>query len=163
MRNLIHGLVMEAAQTCGPMPFVIHFKPLPVFFEILDEQFPSMPIIDIGAGCGDLSRQLAEHGRKVCAIDPFERESTVFQIAPLDACTFRYPPSSLPIMARPCHGLWIELAIKQALNCVACKTLLYVGLEKNFEDDLYGLEGLSLAYGNVAVGEEEERIVTIKL
>lgn len=161
MRNLIHDLTMNAAEQGEALPEMQFFKPKEQFFSYLDKRFPQMPIVDIGAGTGHLSMALAERGWKVIAIDPFERDGRVWNVVPLDAITFNYPPESLPIVARPCHGHWLEMSIEQAMR--TCSVMLYVGLQKNFEQDLDGLDRLYfLSYRREIVGSDGEVVVVIK-
>lgn len=161
MRDLMSLLTMNAAELCGPLPAMTFFRPKENFFKYLSLHHPDKPIIDVGAGTGELSKALAARGRKVLAIDPFERDGQVWQVVPFDATTFNYPAHSLPIMARPCHGFWVESAICQALKTVP--EMLYVGLSKNFKKDLGGLHDVCrFTILKTKVGEDGERIVIIK-
>lgn len=160
MRNMIHSLMMDAVANCGPLPPITFFEPTEAFFEYLEREFHSKPIIDVGAGTGRMAKLLSERGWKVLAIDPFERDGREWQVTPLDATSFDYPAQSLPIMARPCHGLWVDYAIRQAMKTVPA--MLYVGLAKNYETDLDGLDqDFKLAYEKGTVGQEGEQIVRI--
>lgn len=135
MRDVIHQL--QAGMMGALLPSIKFFEPVPAFFEYLDRDFPGLPIIDVGAGMGQLAKALDDRGRKVFAIDLCERENTEYPVYIGDALIFPYPQNCLPIIARPCHGLWLEHAIDRALECVP--VVLYVGLRKNIEGDLGGL------------------------
>lgn len=144
------------------LPSIVFFEPLPCFADYLNQLEPQPKvIIDVGAGMGRMSRILTEAGFKCLAIDICERDSTEHEILPLDALSFIYPETSLPIMARPCHGHWIEFAIDQAMRTVPM--MLYVGLKKNLADDLYGMsKKYKVTREKMIVGEDGEIIVRIE-
>lgn len=141
------------------IPNRVFFKPLPTFPDFIKQHYPGMPVVDVGAGVGRMSRVLASAGIKVLAIDIFTRDNPEFHVHVMDATSMLFPPMALPILARPCHGLFVEAVITHILNQVP--VMLYIGLERNFEIDLEGLPFDWRVTPDV-VGEEGEKVVVIK-
>ena len=52
-----------------------------------------------------------------------------------DGASFPYPPGSVVMMCRPCHGDFCMNVLEQAIRC-GCSHFLYVGKEENVEVDL---------------------------
>lgn len=142
------------------LPHSVFFEPTEEFFDYLMRTYTGRPIVDVGAGAGWLSKQLHARGYKVLAIDIFPRDNPLYPVAPLDATTMQFPKYSFPIMARPCHSEWIENAVNNAMRTV--NQFLYVGLEKNFSDDLSELTKYKLTYESFIAGKEDERCVLIE-
>lgn len=143
----------------------IFFDPLPVFIDFLKSLEPKPAgFVDVGAGVGRMSRVMAEHGLKVLAIDICQREETEFPVQSLDALTLTYPANCVPIIARPCHGHWLDFAIERALE--TAPYVLYVGLPKNVENDLGALRDdyiISHPAMGVTFGTEGEIVCRIEL
>ena len=114
------------------------------------------PIFDVGAGAGHVTKKLADAGLKVAAIDMHRHMSPVTNVHMADGTDFPYTPDSVVMLCRPCHGGFAEQVIEQALSC-GVGVILYVGLERNVEDDLGDLYH---AFKVVAteVGKEGESI-----
>lgn len=142
----------------GVIPDHVFFDPLPCFPEFIKARYPNKPVVDVGAGVGRMAKTLADAGIKVLAIDIYERENPEFKVYMMDATEFLYPPQSLPILARPCHGMFVEAAITNILNQVP--EMLYVGLEKNFETDLSDLPYKQEVLPGV-VGKNGEKVVVL--
>jgi hypothetical protein len=84
----------------------------------------------------------------------FERDGFVPDFL-MDATTFNFPVGSIVILARPNHGFWIERLIDNAikLNCI----VLYIGLQRNLEDDIdYLSHNRELIFKNA--GEDKELV-----
>ena len=151
----------DAAAGCPTLPPITFFRPTLAFFEYLDARWRGKPVIDVGAGTGHMTKLLRERGWDVLPIDPFERDGQECHVMPIDAVGFDYPPQSLPIMARPCHGIWVDYAIRKAMESVP--VMLYVGLRKNFDTDLGGLDqDFDLSTEKFKAGQDGERVVTIR-
>jgi len=148
---------MQAYDREHTLPHIVFFKPTPEFIQRVKDTGKN--VVDVGAGCGFLSKQLADAGIKVLAIDNIRRERPFFQVFEFDATLLRYPQGSLPIMARPCHNEWIETAIDRAMQTV--DEVWYVGLEKNFAEDLCELGHYDLHYDTWIAGEVGETVVRI--
>lgn len=63
-------------------------------------------------------------------------------------------------MARPCHGMWIEPTIHHALETVP--VILYVGLKKNFAQDLESIEGIKITKKFFKAGKDGEVVYEIR-
>lgn len=99
---------------------------------------------------------------KVLAIDLYYRTKPKFPVHILDATTMRFPSDCLPVMARPCHGPWVEQAVDNAMKTV--DEFLYVGLDRNFSCDLGPLmRRYNVSYPRVDfdAGEDGEEVVII--
>ncbi len=53
----------------------------------------------------------------------------------LDATVMRYPEDCVILLARPCHGHFVEGVLRRAGRCNV-RVVLYVGLDKNVATDL---------------------------
>lgn len=136
---------------------IVFFDPTPQFVRRVKKSM--MNVVDVGAGAGFLAKKLSAAGIKVLAVDIIERENPMFTVYPLDATTMQYPVGALPIMARPCHNEWIEGAINRAMETV--DEFWYVGLEKNFPDDLSELGRYQLHFEKYKAGKDGERVVRV--
>lgn len=157
MRNLNPWMDFEI----GSLPPVVFFDPLPCFAGYVASLAPHRHVIDVGAGAGRMSRFLASNGFKVLAVDIYERDNSEFDVAPLDATIMDYPENCLPIMARPCHGQWVDDAIDRAMQSVPL--MIYVGLRRNFGKDLSEVRRrYTLTFERQIVGMDGETVVKIE-
>lgn len=144
----------------GTLPHLVFFEPTLEFIQYLKRVANNLPIIDVGAGAGFLSRTLHDSGFKVLAIDILERDEPLYDIALLDATIMQFPAACVPVMARPCHNCWVQDTIDNAMQSVPF--MLYVGLERNFDGDLYGLsDRYSLTTEPFVAGADGEQVVRI--
>ncbi len=142
------------------LPNHVFFNPTQEFISYLRQTANDLPLIDVGAGVGYLSRVLAANGFKVLAIDIYERDELLYGVVPLDATTMEFPSNCIPVMARPCHGEWVTQAIDNAMKYA--QFMLYVGLPKNFDCDLWELYGrYQLTFESFQAGEDGEIVVRI--
>lgn len=93
------------------------------------------PIFDVGAGAGHVTLTLVDAGLKCAAIDMCEHANQVTNVHMADGTDFPYSPDAVVMLCRPCHGGFAEDVIQQAVTSKA-SVVLYVGLERNVEDDL---------------------------
>lgn len=141
------------------LPDIIFFKPTPAFVNYVKKI--NRPVVDIGAGVGFMSKVLSESGVKVYAFDSNYRDNTVYPVNYGEATTFPFPENCLPIMARPCHNEWIDYTVDNAME--NNDLFLYVGLPKNFEDDLCVVkEKYKITIEAFDAGEDGEKIVRIE-
>src|SRR5271157_4407256 len=118
-----------------PLGFVRFFEPTEDFVTYMRNFEEGTPIFDVGAGAGHVTKKLADAGLRVAAIDMHRHEKPVTNVHMADGTDFPYTPDSVVMLCRPCHGAFAEQGILQADICKA-GVVLYVGLERNVEDDL---------------------------
>ncbi len=112
------------------------FEPKPVFFDFMSVNYYGKVIFDVGAGCGHVSKALTDRGHRVIGIDCAYRDTPEFEHTIIaDATIFPYEKGSVILIARPCHGPFVEQVIVQA-ELSECSAVVYVGLERNVDDDL---------------------------
>jgi len=133
------------------------FEPRQKFFKHM-ETFKDNIVVDVGAGCGHVAAELEDKGFKVIAIDIHPREGTVYPVYMLDAETFNYPAGCVALIARPCHGYFVERAIQRALEAAKC--VLYVGKKRNVPIDIEYLPYKMEIIGT-RVGKEDEVMIRI--
>lgn len=146
------------------LPHIVFFEPTPEFVSYIQKLMQERKlsgVIDLGSGAGFMAKTLADAGLKVLAVDLFERDEPLYPVALLDATEMDIPQNTLPIMARPCHNDWIDRAVENAMKNVSL--FVYVGLEKNFVDDLSELQamGYTLKIEAFKAGIDGERVVLI--
>ncbi len=121
------------------LPNQVFFIPNPSFLDSFTEYVKkeALNVVDCGAGIGHLSKLLIDKGIKTCAIDLYPRENPQTEIIQMDAINFPFSAGMLAVIARPCHGDWVPLLIKKAVEAGA--QVMYIGLKKNFGQDITGL------------------------
>jgi hypothetical protein len=119
----------------GTLPNIKFFQPKPKFIKWMCESFGRKQVYDCGAGVGHVARALSDAGMRVTAIDANYRDVEEFEVEIADATRYSYPPFSVVLLARPCHGFFVEGVIEQALGRGA-SAIVYVGKSKNVRDDL---------------------------
>ncbi len=138
----------------------VFFDPTDEFIEFVKQQADGRPIVDVGAGSGYLSSKLVAQGMKVLAIDIWIRDVLLHPVHELDSTIMEFPVPSYPIVARPCHSDWIEQSVDNAMQKLT--QFLYVGLERNFEQDLEPLRSrYKLRAQKFKAGLDGERAVCI--
>ena len=119
-----------------PLPSHQFFKPGQPFLEWFLKEFGSEHVYEAGAGMGHTAKALADAGqRHIEAIDANARAGSVFKIKLGDATAYRFLSDSVVLICRPCHGMFCEAVIQNALFRRA-SAIVYVGLTKNVENDL---------------------------
>ena len=140
------------------LPEIRFFEPKLRFLKWMRKTFDGKLIYDIGAGCGHVAKDLSELGLEVKAIDIHYRESGVgFPVEISNAETYAYKPDSIAMICRPCHGEFAEQVIFRAWKC-GVAAVLYVGLERNFKNDL-GPHFSSFKPALKNAGEEGEAVL----
>lgn len=118
------------------LPSIKFFEPTSRFLLWMEKNWNGKLIYDVGAGCGHVSQELSRRGLEVVAIDINHREcKDGFPVEIADGESYEYEPGSVVMICRPCHGCFVTQVISNAIYCGAA-AVLYVGLTKNFEDDL---------------------------
>jgi hypothetical protein len=120
---------------------MIFFNPNETMVTWLIEYANKRHIMDIGAGDGHLVKSINQQcPDKAIGIDLLNLDPTV-PVYQLDATRSeiisKCKPNFLLLMCRPCHGWWIEQTLKRIPSDVE---VLYIGLPKNVEDDLWGFD-----------------------
>jgi hypothetical protein len=119
------------------LPAQDFFIPSNDFLKFLKNEIGYKTVIECGCGNGLLSSKLNQLlGEKIISIDISQRDTDFFYILD-DATTFNFPKNSIVIIARPNRGDWILKTIENALK--TCDYIIYIGLEKHLEEDIYSL------------------------
>jgi len=118
-----------------PLGVARFFDPTIEFAKYMQSLDPEVIVFDVGAGAGHVTKFLTEAKRKAIAIDMHEHANPVTNVIMADGTDFQYAKGSVVMLCRPCHGSFVEQVILQADICNA-GVILYVGLERNVEDDL---------------------------
>lgn len=140
------------------LPSIKFFEPKKKFLEWAKEAFMGRLVYDIGAGCGHVAKALSELGLEVKAIDINHREGgSGFPIEISNAEAYAYKPGSIAMICRPCHGEFAEQVIFKAWKC-GVSAVVYVGLKKNFRNDL-GPHFSSFKPALKNAGEEGETVL----
>ena len=137
------------------LPPSVFFVPTDDFLVQLMERGAGRRIIDAGAGTGRLSRQLREAGYvQVAAIDIIRRSHSETEVERVDAVSFPYRPGDLVVLARPCHGEWIEKTVRAATDAGA--EVICIGRPSRIHDDFSAdaLEGAKLLDGPLGADDE---------
>lgn len=140
------------------VPYSVFFEPRSAFVQWLVEHIKrgERVAVDCGAGVGMLGKILLDKGAPTLSIDFLERDSTESPVLIMDATFFEYHDNMTAVVARPSSGDWIRDTFIKALDGDA--KVLYVGVERNYDRDLYDLEDegmkYQLAFSNA--GEEGE-------
>lgn len=144
------------------LPKLKFFNPNKKFLPFMVKSFAKQNVFDVGAGCGHIAEMLQQSKKfkRVFGIDIFTRDEMEFPVYKADARSFPFPPKSVVMFCRPCHGCFVEDVISNAISRKA-KAIVYIGLEKNLLDDLQGYLPL---FKRVAtkVGEDGECIWLMK-
>lgn len=143
------------------LPDSIFFKPKEQFIHELAAfiKAEDWDVVDCGAGVGLLSKLLIESGIKCCPIDIFPRENPLTEVHQIDALNFPFAAGMLAIIARPCHGDWVQDVILKAVENGA--QAMYIGLKKNFKHDIVGL-GLAHYIFSKNAGEDGEYAIVFR-
>ena len=117
------------------LPNVVFFDPTDEFLSMLPSVIGDGCIIDCGAGGGHATSKILEAGINIVGIDTIERHDAEAPIMQLDSTLFPFQPGMFAMIARPCRGDWIQDTMDNAISRGA--KVIYAGLEKHFEEDLY--------------------------
>ncbi len=119
---------------CGRCTSMKFFAPMPAFYGAM-QPFFGLDVIDVGAGQGHVVEGLRLHGHDAIGID-IRTDGAPFRVFQANAVTFSYPPGSVAMFCRPCHGdYFVEPAIQRMIECDV-RAIIYVGLMKNVTSDL---------------------------
>lgn len=127
--------VLAAAHEPVELGEHVFFRPNETFARVLRDVALARLVVDVGAGMGAASKVLAEAGFAVLAIDNNWRRNEVFPIQRADAVLFPYPAGAVVLLARPCHGTFVESVVTRAV-AYGAHAVVYVGLPKNRREDL---------------------------
>lgn len=116
------------------LPSLRFFEPRKSFISYMVSR-PAATVYDVGAGDGFASHQLRNAGVDARPIDLNYRSGRKYPVEIANAVEYDYEPQSYLMFCRPCHGPWVEVTIHYALR-QGVAGFIYVGLRKNFEDDL---------------------------
>lgn len=114
-------------------------------------------LVDVGAGMGHLTDALVDRGYTCRGIDHNTREGQSALVENVNAEDLYLTWDECAIIARPCHGIGLDLILKQLVG--TCE-VLYVGLDRNVEDDLDGYVYTLLAEDVGEDGENCWRVLT---
>jgi len=116
------------------LPAQTFFEPNKKFLTYM-KKFRLRYVYDVGAGQGHVAKALRKAGiKKVNPIDLFPREGSVTKITFGDGTSYPFKANSLVMLCRPCHGMFPEATIENAIRRKA--DIMYVGLTKNVKNDL---------------------------
>jgi len=135
MQDSLIAFSQMFAHDLGKLPAQKFFEPLSCFGAWMVTQFEGIPVWDVGAGMGHVSKELHERGFQVCAIDILQRDKNVYPVFAINGDSCGYTKGSVVMLCRPCHGYFPDSVIKQALKCKV-GAIVYVGLPKNKRIDL---------------------------
>ena len=140
------------------LPALRFFEPNMKFLNWVKRYHRHHEIYDVGAGCGHVAHALYERSAvdRVIALDVIHRDKMEYHIQIGDGTIYPYSEGSLVMLARPCHGVFVENVVAQATRCKA-NYVWYIGLDKNVERDL----GDFLPFFNcklTGIGEDNEKL-----
>ena len=84
-----------------------HFYPTPEFLAAVEEHRQGRPVIDVGAGEGELTRALMQRKVPVVAVDIFPRFQPTIPL-PIHRVGLARNLPALLVVARPDHGGWVR-------------------------------------------------------
>ena len=137
------------------------FQPAEAFYQWMKEACGSRRVFDVGAGAGHVAKGLSAAGVQAIPLDIHRHQSPAMQVTMADGTAFPYEKGSVVMLCRPCHGAFAQDVIDRAVEC-GVHSVLYVGLDRNVEDDLFDYyEKFSRESANV--GEDGEAIWRMRL
>ncbi len=135
------------------------FVPNPSFVRWFIKTYSRKTVIEAGAGRGLFSSKLIQK-MAISAYDIATRDGQFKHVIPyVDCTTLPLTSDSIVIVARPNHG---DFTHGLFANCVKqnVEEILYIGLEKNFDDDIDSeLYQYDIIKKNV--GEDNEMLLKI--
>ena len=137
------------------LPHQVFFEPTQDFIEWINHQ-PGR-IIDCGCGVGLLSSLFPD---KVFGIDLYERDCPLSKVYyGMCATEFPFNKNDIVLIARPDHSGWHYEVFKNALNNGL--KVIYIGLPRNYDSDLYGTDRKLLVNNAGQEGEQAWQITNI--
>jgi len=136
------------------LPNQVFFEPTEEFLDFFSKQYKGKPIIEVGAGTGRFSKLLHDKGLRVIAIDAFPRDNPESDVTIINSDMFPFQPNSVVVIARPSRGQWIQDTIDKAVDAGAI--VVYIGIEKHYDDDIYSLTYPCEKVYSCAGNDEEE-------
>ena len=155
--NFFNTLKAKALR-CITLPSHAFFTPTELFWKhLISAVPPNTQLIECGAGLGTLIEPAKARGINLHACDLSYREGQHKDVSQIDALALRWSYRLWPFVCRPDHSGWcLDLALN-ALTQGAC--FIYVGLEKNFQQDVSEIpKHYRRSKRRGAVGEEGERM-----
>lgn len=134
------------------LPSQQFFIPTDVFWSILRRLVRQITVVDAGCGVGGLLDSAKDHGITMIGIDVLQRETQHPDVTIANAITYPYDATTWPMICRPCHDVWVEDTITNALRASA--SAIYVGLPHNYYRDLGDMISADLG----EVGEDGEHL-----
>ncbi len=141
------------------LPAQTFFQPTEAWWKLLEDTpwLRFRRYQDIGAGMGDLTDAMEEHGYDCNGYDLCSRTGQSERVVLEDGVEQYFNWDDCVILARPNHGHGLELLLEHHVG--TCE-VLYVGLVKNVERDLGGYVHEAMTEG-WAVGEEGEVAIRV--
>lgn len=112
----------------------VFFEPKQEFVEWVASNYGDKMIVEVGCGKAMPSAMLQKAGLNVISTDLYPPDDAMTKVFPMNAAQWPYMESQIGLLCRPCRGDWIHAAICKAVE--GCGTMLYVGLDKHFDNDL---------------------------
>ena len=149
---------------------MVFFQPTNEFVQWLKEYAGDRVVVEIGCGDGLLIAKMNEAEMKCIGVDlyyPFNIETEIevpksmnilYGFAGED-CELIKDKRSLIVIARPCHDGFPSRVAKNKAEGVE---MLYVGLERNIDEDLYGKLTHTKIELPFKVGKEDEVVLSLK-
>lgn len=144
------------------LPGLDFFIPNNNIINYLKEHHSKDKIVEVGCGRGLFLSLMIENDLNVIGIDIFTRTNMLpvyNNFLPTDALKFNYNQTDIVLLARPCHGHFIDMLFDKIFQ-YEDKEVYYIGLERNIyqdiDTDLYKTE---MILENV--GEEEEFLLKV--
>lgn len=136
------------------LPSHVFFNPNDAWWEFvaLDPWMRWKRYWDCGAGMGALTVGMNAVARECVGLDMNTRFGQSPMIETADVNDRHFTPDDCLLIARPSHGSWIDTLLR---HNVGTAEVLYIGLEKNLEQDLHGFYHEIIARD---VGEDGENV-----
>ncbi len=116
------------------------FEPTDTYLAWLKKYADGRPVVELGCGDGYFTFRMRELGIKAMGIDPFKEaeylDPTSFMPICASRCHMLTEHPCLLIAARPDHSGWVTNVPFQMHKDAE---LLYIGLQRNVENDLHSL------------------------
>lgn len=143
------------------VPRLRFFTPKEKFWTLISEimkKHDLTMLVDCGTGNGELPIESRDCGIKMVGIDIIQREgNSLVDVHLIPAHRMPYDQKIWPLVCRPDHSGWARGVLEKAHE--SGSGFIYVGLRRNFAQDLgdYMVSSLSESYDEV--GEENEEML----
>lgn len=120
------------------LPGIDFFTPNQKLIDYFKENHAKDKMVEVGCGRGLFLSLMIKNDLSVIGIDIFARSNMLpvynnFVI--MDALTFNYNQSDVILLARPCHGHFIDMLFSKVFQ-YEDKEVYYIGLERNLYQDI---------------------------